>query len=138
MASMPPILQETPAADNRGAPGLQSAAMWYNSRIMRPCRHCNAAIENQQRRCPVCGGEVVATVGLDAPACDDAELPDVAEAELAEETLFRGVLLSCAGITTVGVPLVGWLAAGPVGLMIGVLALGTLIVGCQMCFEGLF
>jgi hypothetical protein len=105
---------------------------------MRPCQHCNAPLENHLHRCPACGAEQIATVGLDAPAADDDELPDACEIELAEETYFRRILLSCAGATTVGVPLIGWLAGGPFGLMVGVFALAALIVGCQICFEGLF
>jgi hypothetical protein len=105
---------------------------------MRPCQHCNAPLENQQRRCPVCGRGIVATVGLNAPLCDDDDPPHGVEDELAEETLFRRVLLSCAGLTTVGVPLVGWIAAGPFGLMIGLFTLALLVVSCQVCFEGLF
>ncbi len=105
---------------------------------MRPCQHCNAPLENQHRRCPACGGVQLATVGLDAPAADDDGASEVSEFELAEETLFRRILLTCAGVTSVGVPLVGWLAGGPFGLMVGVFALAALIVGCQFCFEGLF
>ena len=105
---------------------------------MRPCQHCNAPLENQRRRCPACGAEQVATVGLDAPTVDSDTWPDDCDAELAEETLFRRILLGCAGATTVGVPLIGWIAGGPFGLMVGVFTLAALILGCQLCCEGLF
>jgi hypothetical protein len=105
---------------------------------MRPCRHCNAPLENHHRRCPACGGEDVATVGLAAPELDEPTSATAYEDESREERLFRRVILACWVGTAVGVPFAGWLLAGPLGLMIGLTAIALILVYFQVFADASF
>jgi len=103
---------------------------------MRPCQHCYAALGNEQKRCPVCGASQAATVGLNAPSLPDATSAESMEESFAEEATVRQMVLSCVAITGIGVPLVGWMAGGGVGLMVSCGALLLLIVAAQFGWTG--
>lgn len=100
---------------------------------MRPCQICGRAIGVKEHRCPHCGREQSATVGLAAPppASElDAESVDEDGADDDDAVFYAAWRVAPLVTMSVG-GLLGYLMAGITGMMVGalvmVLAAGVLL-----------
>src|SRR5262245_12369336 len=92
---------------------------------MRPCQICGRAIEVKERRCPHCGREQSATIGLAAPPpASDLDAEPVAPDDSDDDDAMFYAAWRVAPVVVMALGgLLGYLAAGVAGMMVGALVL---------------